>query len=125
MISQIIKFFGAGAISTLCDWVLYASLVLMGTNHIAALAMSFGVGASINFSLNRVFTFKIYDRINIRFMTFVMLAVVSFGISAILLHGLVLIGVNKILSRIVVTILMFLFNFNIHRKITFRAGVSA
>jgi len=118
------KFFMAGAISTLCDWTVYAALVKLTTaSYPVALTLAFICGGVVNFYINRRYTFKIMDRSEMRMMIFMGLATVSWLISMGLLYVAVdKFGIDKILARMGITIVMFFVNFVMQKSVTFKAS---
>ena len=113
-------FFSVGVASTLVDWAVYSGLVLFAVPYLIALTISYTSGMIVNFTLNRKYTFQKEDKTSIRFATFVFLALCMLGVSTVLLKVLVDQGWNKILARMLVTVVVFVVNFVVHKNITFR-----
>jgi putative flippase GtrA len=117
-------FFGVGVVSTACDWIIYSILI----NFIApslSVTVSFVAGAVINFLLNRKMTFGVDDKKWIRFLIFCLIAVTSWAMSVYILSGIIDIfdltgAIWLIVARVFTTCVIFVYNYNMHRLVTFR-----
>lgn len=124
VLDQMPKFFEVGIVSTLVDWLIYAILIYLNAYPVGAVAVSFTIGAIINFTLNQTYTFKSTDHRICRMFTFGII-VVSAWYFTLLLVGLfnTLYTDNKIISigiRMIVTCIIFIYNYFMHKYITFR-----
>jgi putative flippase GtrA len=114
------KFFSVGIITTLLDWTIFAIAVFFGMYSQYALFLSYSCGAIVNFLFNRSLTFKKEDKTGSRFAKFVVIVIISYLLSAFLLKQFVALGWHAILARIIVTFIIFVLNYILHRNITFK-----
>ena len=115
-------FFIVGAVATLVDWVSFWGMAMvLNVHYFASLVVSFSLGAVTNYILNKIFTFKdTAKKIVFQFSVFISLAVIALVISGILMFVFVdVLALNKMLSRIVTTGIVFFINYLMHRNITF------
>lgn len=117
-------FFGIGVVSTLIDWGLFSLLIWFRANYLVAVTLSFVAGAVFNFYGNRGFTFQMKDKKGTRMFIFMVIAVSAWMVTVWLMKSVVvwlaLVGVWLIAARMFVTIVVFIYNFFMHKYITFR-----
>lgn len=120
--ARILKFFSVGAVSTLVDWfVFYVLAVLLGGHSIVVVIISYGAGALVNYGLNKTYTFHSKTKkIAMQFPVFSSFVLISLGLNALLMYVAVyLFGLEQMVSRILTTFAVFLFNYAAHNNVTF------
>ena len=127
MLDQMPKFFEVGIISTLVDWSIYAVLIYLNAYPVGAVAISFTIGAIINFTLNQAYTFKSTDHKIYRMLSFGIIVLSAWYFTLLLVEFLNnIIHIDyfpKLVSigiRICVTCIIFVYNYFMHKYITFR-----
>ena len=92
-----------------------------------ALATSYGASTGLNFFLNRKYTFRNkYRRVHIQLALFIAVAIVGLGINEIIMFSLAHLipgGTTEIAlmaSRAIATFVVFLWNFALNKRLTFR-----
>jgi putative flippase GtrA len=115
----ILKFFSVGVVSTLVDWASYWVLIKFIEYH-WALGISMIIGAVVNFLMNRSMTFDVRDRVFKRFMIFFGIFGIMVLASQLIITGLVYVIHDKMIARIITTVIIFVCNYFLHKKITFR-----
>ncbi len=119
---QFNRYFIVGVVATLVDWGLFYFLaIFMGIHYLEALVLSFSAGSVTNYGLNRTFTFQSdTDRIVAQFTTFMVITIMSLGISSIIVYvNIKVLTIHKMLSRIITTFCMLGINFILHKNLTF------
>jgi putative flippase GtrA len=119
---QFARFFTAGAVSSAVDWgVFYCLAVIFNIYYLAALLGSFIVGSIVNYALNKYFTFKCTsNKIAKQFTSFLVVAFFNLIFSFIVMYLFVdILSMDKMISRIVTTGLLCVFNYIVLKKIIF------
>jgi putative flippase GtrA len=119
LFKQFMKFFGVGIVSTLLDWAIFAlAFKLAGFPYWLALIISFAFGAVVNFLMNKKLTFQNKSKSPFQPLVFFIIAGFMLGISLILMSFLVE-AMDALLARMIVTGIIFVINFVVHKMITF------
>ena len=115
------RFLGVGLLATLVQYmVLVAGVELLGAWPVRASAAGFALGAVLNYLLNRSYTFRSqvpHARGALRFVV-----VVAIGLAANVLFMWLLtgyLGLNYLVSQVLVTGIVMLWNFAAHALWTF------
>lgn len=111
-----------GGIATIFDWsTFYFANYVWKWNYLSAVSLSFFIGTIVNFSFNKIITFKnIYKNILLQYGVFLLGA-----FTALLLTYLQMILLIDYLSfpamqaRMLVTGIMLMYNFTFHKLFTF------
>jgi len=116
---QGMKFFGVGVISTLFDWAVFALTNKgFGMAYWLSLIIAFSVGAIINFTLNKKYTFQ--DKSKSPLQPFVFFSIA--GVMLLASLGLMVLLVkyfDPMMARVITTFVVFVLNFILHKFITF------
>ena len=110
---KIHKFFYVGILSTLTDYIIYASLIYVGISYIIAIIVGYLSGFLVNFIISRRYVFdktKI-EKIHFEFMAVLAISIVAIGINIFIVWGLGLFGINHYISRVVAIGIVFFFNY--------------
>lgn len=125
LFAQFMKFGVVGAIAFVIDYGLLALLTeLFGVNYLISATVSFTVSVAFNYaaSMRYVFTHKEGMSRRREFVIFVVLSVVGLLINnACMWAGVELLGVHYLLTKIVATAVVMVWNF-VTRKIFLDAG---
>jgi len=119
---EFIRYVLVGGLATIIDWmVFYILVILLGLYYQFSLVISFSLGATTNYAFNKIFTFKCKSRkIISQFSLFSVIAVISLLLSMFLMFFLVdIILLEKMLSRILTTVIMLIINYSMNKYITF------
>ncbi len=119
---QFLSFLVCGGIATIFDWsIFYVAAYVVKWNYMLAVTLSYITGSTINYVLNRNITFdNKYNNIPLQFLVFLTIAS-----SALLLTYLLMIifvqyiNFGKMISRMIITAIIMLYNYNFHRFFTF------
>jgi putative flippase GtrA len=122
------RYLGIGVIATLVDWTIFYLLIgYLGIFYLLALAMSYFSSTILNFFLNKRYTFRnTYRRVHVQLALFVAVAVVGLGLNEAIMYTLAhlipggMTDVALMASRVVATLIVFLWNFALNKRITFR-----
>lgn len=111
-----------GCCSSGFDFLLYSLFVQdFNWNYILSNCISVLAGITTSFTLNRAYNFKVKDKMVRRFGIFL-----TVGLCGMLLSNLILwicidvLGMNKILSKLLSIVLVVFFQFLINKYVTFR-----
>lgn len=122
------RYLGIGIVATLVDWTIFYLLIgYLGIFYLMALATSYGASTVLNFFLNKRYTFRNKcRRVHIQFTLFIAVAIVGLGINEIIMFSLAQLipggttAIALMASRAVATFAVFLWNFALNKRLTFR-----
>jgi putative flippase GtrA len=125
---QFARYLGIGVVATLVDWVIFYLLIAyLGVFYLLALAVSYFASTALNFFLNRRYTFRnTYKRVHVQIVFFIAIAIVGLGLNETIVYGLAHLlpgGVTDaalMASRVIATLVVFVWNFALNKRITFR-----
>lgn len=118
---QFIKYAFFGGMGVLSDITLYTLLIILGINYQIANAVGYLTGTLLSFILNRHYTFDARDYVLKRLITFLSVAFVGYFCSVLLLYAFVqLAGIHAILAKILTLGLVFIIQFTLNKRITFK-----
>jgi putative flippase GtrA len=125
---QFARYLGIGVIATLVDWVIfYLLIVYAGVFYLLALATSYFASTALNFFMNRRYTFRnTYKRVHVQLAFFIAIAIVGLGLNETIVYGLAhllpggMTDAALMASRVIATLVVFLWNFALNKRITFR-----
>jgi len=111
-----------GGIATIFDWSsFYIANYLLKLNYIIAVAISFILGSTINYTTNKFITFhNNYSNISLQFAVYLVGS--SSALLLTFLQMIILVEylhVNHMVSRILITAIMLFYNFGFHKVYTF------
>jgi putative flippase GtrA len=119
---EFIRYFIVGVIATIVDWGSFYILALrINFYYQFSLILSFSLGATTNYILNKIFTFRCKSKQIIgQFSVFIIISIFSLLLSMAIMFILIdLILLHKMVSRIVTTFIMLGVNYYMHKFITF------
>lgn len=119
---QFIRYVFAGGLATVIDWSsFYILAIVFDTYYQIALVISFTLGTLTNYILNKLYTFKCKSKqITQQFSVHASISVISLLISIGLMFLFVdLLGLQKMISRGIITIIMLVINFFMHKHVTY------
>jgi putative flippase GtrA len=119
--SSIVKYGLVGVLGLLVDMGLfYLFHEVMAINYIVANILSSSIAVIHNFILNSFFTFKVKDKMLLRFVSFYLIAlagmVLSSGLLALLIGG---IHLNAMVSKFISVMVVALIQYFVNKKFTF------
>ncbi|KZL92968.1 GtrA family protein [Clostridium magnum] len=118
---QFIKFSLVGVSNTLISLISYTIIVKLGLYYIVANVLAYGVGMVNSFILNKRWVFKSKNSVGTTAVKFILVNLGALSASTFLLYLCVsIIGLNKILAQIVVTLLVLIINFSANKLWSFR-----
>lgn len=114
-----------GGIGVATDYTIFHLAVTGGMWYQAANGLSYLAGTLVSFSLNRLFTFKLRDRVLQRLAMFLAVAGVGFLASALLLWALVdLAHLDARLAKLITLPVVVVVQFSLNRRFSFNAGLA-
>lgn len=120
------KFFlyaACGGAGVLADLAVYAALLHFGIGYQKANLTGYLLGTLLSFTLNRRFTFGIYDQTLRRLALFFGVAAFGYGVSTLLLWILVEAGdLHPLIAKLLTLPVVLLVQFTLNRSITFRTA---
>jgi putative flippase GtrA len=123
---QFLKFNAVGLVNTLIDFVVFTLLHSLGMVYGLAQVISYSAGTANSFILNKKVTFRDSNRSGkegfdrLQLLKFIILNLVVLGISLLLMHLLTdNLGVQVLLSKVLVTFVTVIINFFGSRKWVF------
>lgn len=112
-----------GGIGVSTDYVLYYITYSNGLPYQGANALGYIAGTLASFTLNRIFTFGMRDRVLQRLALFLSVAAVGFGASALMLWVLVQgLHLDPRLAKLATLPVVVVLQFALNRRITFNAA---
>ena len=121
---EILKFSGASLISFLVDYVLYCILLgISGTLVFANIGARI-VSGTVNYTLNRKMVFKSQTAVGKSALQYILLAAGILVCNTLLLEGLIRIGANAFLAKILVEVLMFSVSYVIQHAVIFKRNTA-
>ncbi|MDH6429119.1 GtrA family protein [Paenibacillus sp. FSL R7-0048] len=123
---QFLKFNAVGLLNTLIDFVIFTLLNSLGMVYALAQVISYSAGTANSFILNKKVTFRDRNRGNkegfdrVQLVKFIVLNLVVLGISLLLMHLLTdKLGIQVLISKVLVTFITVIINFFGSRKWVF------
>ena len=111
-----------GGLATIFDWSsFYIASYILKLNYIVAISISFILGATINYTTNRYYTFNNkFNNISLQYAVFLLgsssALILTFVQMIILVEYL---HIDRMVSRIFITVIMLFYNFTFHKVYTF------
>ncbi len=120
LLIQIFKFLIVGGTATIIDWIIYYLLYnYINLSPLIANILSFSISVVYNYYISIKWVFNVNNEKNKRnvFIGFIVLSIIGLLITELLLWIFInILGINIMLSKIISTIIVMIFNF-ITRKI--------
>lgn len=119
---QLIRYFIVGGFATIVDWgSFYLLAIRLQSNYQGALIIAFILGSITNYLLNKFFTFqckskKIAGQLSVHLSVSFVSLLMNMGFMYILVS---LLSFGKMPSRIIVTLVLLVVNFFMHKNLTF------
>jgi len=111
-----------GGLATIFDWgSFYIVSYIIKWNYITAVSISFILGATVNYTTNRYYTFNNkFNNISLQYAVF--LAGSSSALILTFIQMIILVEylhIDRMVSRILITAIMLFYNFGFHKVYTF------
>ncbi len=114
-----------GGMGVSTDYIVFYLSVMSGIWYQGANSLGYLAGTLVSFSLNRIFTFGMRDRVLQRLALFLTVASVGFAASALLLWWLVeVINLDARIAKLITLPMVVVLQFFLNRRITFNAAPS-
>jgi putative flippase GtrA len=119
---EFVRYIGVGGVAFIADFALLAILTSMGLHYIPAVLLAFLLGTWVNYqlSIRWVFAYRAIDTRGTEFGLFLLVGVITLGISlalmALLVEGL---AMHVLLAKCVVTAFTLIANFGGRRVLLF------
>jgi len=114
-----------GGMGVSTDYIVFYLSVMSGIWYQGANSLGYLAGTLVSFSLNRIFTFGMRDRVLQRLALFLAVASVGFAASALLLWWLVeVINLDARIAKLITLPMVVALQFFLNRRITFNAALS-
>jgi putative flippase GtrA len=119
---QFILYCVCGGVGVTTDFAIYWLAVQGGLWYQSANGLGYLAGTLMSFALNRIFTFGMRDRVLQRLASFLGVAAVGFGMSALMLWILVqLMQVDALVAKLITLPLVVILQFSLNRRLTFQS----
>jgi putative flippase GtrA len=126
--SQFARYLGIGILATLVDWAIFYLLIgFLGVFYVLALAASYFASTAFNFFMNRRYTFRnTYRRVHVQLAIFLAVAIIGLGLNETIVYSLAhllpggMTDIALMAARMIATLVVFLWNFALNKRITFR-----
>lgn len=116
---KVIKFLVSGGLAAVTEYVSFLALILI-IPVVPANALSFMLGLIVSFSLNRSWVFESRQETKKKFMQYSLLAFVNLIIGSAFIFALTAAGVLALVAKVIVMLLIALWNYLIFSKIIFK-----
>jgi putative flippase GtrA len=125
---KLMKYLGIGIVATLIDWMIFYALIgYFNVFYMMALAISYLTSTMLSFFLNKRYTFQnTYKKVHYQLASFFVVAVLGLCLNEALVYGMAQYIFNSdsdvllMISRIFATLVVFIWNFALNKRITFR-----
>jgi putative flippase GtrA len=114
LIRQKFKFGLFSGIATLIDYLVYLSLVYFGLQIVTSHIISYSCGAVVNFIFQKKYIFSVKKRVHIAFVISISFSLLGLALSSVLiayLKDVEILNTHPILPKIIVTAVIFFYNF--------------
>ncbi|HPZ24041.1 MAG TPA: bifunctional glycosyltransferase family 2/GtrA family protein [Bacilli bacterium] len=118
---EIIKFSLSSLASFFLDYSLYALLLLVSNDVIIANILARVVSATFNYNVNRNIVFNSEDSIYKSGSMYLLLALVILIMNTLLLSLFVSLGINSLLAKVIVEVLLFSVSWIVQKKLIFNS----
>ena len=116
-IEKVFKFSMSSIISFIVDYSLFTILSLFSLNLILCNILARMVSVTFNYTINRKYVFKSNNNIYKSILSYLCLAIVILFLNTLFLHILVdKVLINRYVAKILVEIILFVFNYFIQKK---------
>ena len=118
LLVQIIKFVIVGGIATIIDWVIYYILYnYFNMEPLLANIISYAISTVYNYLASVKYVFDVKERNKKTFIIFITFSLIGLGLSELLLYMMInKLMLNKMISKILSTIIVMIFNFTTRKK---------
>lgn len=123
--NQAVRFLTVGSITFLCEYIVfYVLYIFVHWNLLLANSLSFIVGLSISFMLNRIWAFK-EDNYQRKFhhqaLIYIVLALSNLVINNLIVSGLKAAGLDPRIGKIIAIATIAVWNFMVYKYIIFKS----
>ena len=123
---EFIRYFMVGVVATLSDWGLFYLLaVFFNVYYQFSLATALILGAIVNYTLNKIFTFRCKSRAIVQQLSvYAGVVIISLGISSVTMFLFIdILLLFKMYARILTTFIMFMINYLLQKYLTFNKRI--
>lgn len=118
---QFVKFVLIGLLSTVINFVIYASLLALGVHYLQAAVVAFAVATLNSYTWNRVWTFRAGAHHTERLLKFTLVQLTGLTVNLVALALFVeYLSVNKLIAQLLANIFVIVTNFSGNKFWTFR-----
>lgn len=105
------KFLTSSVVATGVDYTLFLLLDWLWLAPVAAHTLSYPIAVLCNFYLQKRFIFDLNRPLKTAFGMSMLFSAIGWGLGVALMAGLIRLGVQPILAKVLTTVLLFFFNF--------------
>ena len=116
---EILRFSGASLISFTVDYFFYCILNLLTKNIVLSNIFARVISASFNYTLNRNLVFKSKNSVYKSIIKYALLAAFILGCNTIFLKVIIMLGINRYISKVIVEVCMFVLSYTVQHKFIF------
>lgn len=117
-----------GGIATIIDWSVFAiAVTFLKVHYLPALMLAFSTAGIFHYIANKMITFKcVSKKFASQISIYLLVMMMSLGLNMLIMVVLVkLFVINKIILRMLTTLLMLLPNYLLHKHVTFSKKIFA
>jgi putative flippase GtrA len=121
LIHQFIKYAGVGGVAFICDYATFALAIFLDIHYLLSTFLAFCVGVTVSYSMCVFWVWRGTKATSFKDMTlFLLIGVVGLLLTLVLMWFFVeLLSFNPLLSKLVVTGLVLIWNFGMRRAFVF------
>ena len=120
---QFLLYCFCGGLGVSMDYGVFWLSIQSGLWYQLANALGYLAGTLLSFALNRIITFQMRDRVLQRLAIFLGVAGTGFGVSALLLWGLVqLLSIDPLIAKLITLPVVVVLQFSLNRRLTFKSS---
>ena len=121
-IGKFVKFGLVGVLNTLINWIIFTMLNFMGVYYIIAKVIAYVIATINSYTWNSRWVFKYNGKDQKETTTkFIVLNLVGLALNTIILYLLVdLIGLNKLISLVITTVIVMVINYIVNKIWVFK-----
>jgi putative flippase GtrA len=136
-LKELLLFFIVGGLATVVDWIVfYLFNKQVGLHYIISVILSYSFGGATSYTLNKIFTFKDKSKdFALQISLFTLIMTGAYGLNILFMYLQIevlfkkLINLNnftlsaEMIARVITTGLVFIYNFMMHKFITFNKNM--
>ncbi|MFT5294380.1 MAG: putative flippase GtrA [Colwellia sp.] len=121
----LLKFLGVGGIATIVQYIIFVILIeLLKIDIVLASAIGYTISSIFNYLLNYYFTFTSKVKHHVAMVKFALIVLIGLSLNSFIIHVLVdMLNMHYLLSQIITTGIVLIFNFVAHKFWTYKENI--